>query len=294
MSFHEISEIRASQLRAIDIMLEVAPKMQKEFVERFHLDESLFGWMDLIDYRIQNSAIEIAEELSFKEKYNLTTYDMLKNTVSQAFVGYQGEHFPDQHFEGLFGSELMKLIKKSRQGVHGKRISDKGIGIHSLDSDQRSENGKLGYFAAGWDNRTSEELSERMKQTLSKINPKTGETYAVTSGRARGLNSKELGLGIFARSDEQKTLDGRLGGRAAAIARGYKLWYDEYGNPSELLEDLINLTENPENQHISGTHKGRPYWDLVHNQLSERYPNQKFKIPSLRVVVCKYKQQIQN
>jgi len=294
MTFHKNIEVRASQLRAIDIMLEVAPKMQKEFVERFHLDESLFGWIDLIEYRIQNSAIEIAEEFNFKEKYNLTTYDILKNTVSQAFVGYHGEHFPDQHFDGLFGSELMKLIKKSRQRVHGKSIEDRGIGIYSLDSDQKSENGRKGYEASGWANRTSEELSERMKQTLGKINPTTGETYAVTSGRARGLKSKELGLGLFARSDEQMTLDGRLGGRAVAIARGYNLWYDETGAPSELLESLIDLTEIPNNQYASGPHKGRPNWNLVYDQLTKLYPDREFKISTLRATICKYNQQNQD
>ena len=203
-----------------------------------------------------------------------------------------------QHLEKGTGIFSMTDEEKSGAGKNGGTISGNNhyknkTGIFGMTDEEKSKVGKKGY-AASLGKQTFEERSERAKELLNKINPDTGEKYAVEFGRARGQRSLELGLGIFARSDEQKSLDGRLGSLAVHANQGHNLWYDEYENPSELLEDLIGLLENPDNQHNSGSHKGKTNWKLVYDQMSEIYPDREFKIPTLRSTISKYEKRIKS
>ena len=117
-----MTELTPKQLKAIEIGLATAPDIQKDLrkyisriiepYDKVGLDDSIFEFAELVGYRINNSLPKIAEDLDLEERYGLIN-NQPRTSVGRAFRGYDGEHFPDHEFEGLFG-----------KGVHGTKIND--------------------------------------------------------------------------------------------------------------------------------------------------------------------------
>ena len=196
MTLSDIREERIGQVSAIEIALDRAPKIQEDLKEELGYEKNIFFNLDLFEYRINNSRLDIAEDLDVKSLYGLTTDDVARTSVGRAFRGHHNEDFkPEYQFEGLFSEEMNDMIEKIRDvksGQEGGRISrDLGLGYHGRTAEERAEHGRKGY-ANGLANLTSEELSE----------------HARKSGRI----SRDLGVGIHAQTLEERSELSRSGG----------------------------------------------------------------------------------
>ena len=120
-------EHRERQLKAIEIQLATAPKIQDDLEAKFGYGENMFFYNDLMEYRITKSLPKIAEDLDLEERYDLIN-DQPRNSVGRAFRGYNGKDFPKHKFDGLFGKvtndyiQEIREIKGSRKG--GRKIAD--------------------------------------------------------------------------------------------------------------------------------------------------------------------------
>ena len=166
------------QLRAIDITLATAPKIQDDLKAKFGYGENIFFYNDLVEYRINNSALDIAEELDVKSLYGLTTDEVARSSVGYAFRGHHNEDFmPDYQFNGLLGKETNDMIVGIRHEITGRKTGRKtyelGEGIHAQTLEEKAELGRKGY-AKSLANLTSEELSE------------LGRIGALASAKAQG------------------------------------------------------------------------------------------------------------
>jgi len=162
MSLHPPHE--KEQLRAIEIQLDKAPKIQEDLKEELGYEKNKFFNLDLFEYRINNSLLDIAEDLDVKSLYGLTTDDVARTSVGSAFRGHHNEDFkPEYQFEGLFSEEMNDMIeeiryeKNGRASVetHGDQMRNGGRASVETHGDQM-RNG----YANGLANLTSEELSE--------------------------------------------------------------------------------------------------------------------------------------
>tara|TARA_Y100000031_G_scaffold152223_1_gene194931 strand:+ start:509 stop:1192 length:684 start_codon:yes stop_codon:yes gene_type:complete len=119
------------QLRAIEIGLATAPKIQDDFrnyisritepYDKVGLDDSIFDFAELVGYRINNKLEDIAEDLDVKSLYGLTTDKVALNSVSYAFRGHHNkDFFPEDRFDGLFGKELNDYIEEIRKEKGGR------------------------------------------------------------------------------------------------------------------------------------------------------------------------------
>jgi hypothetical protein len=188
MALHPLHRDR--QIKAIKRTLATAPKIQKDLrkyiskitepYDKVGLDDSIFEFAELVGYRINNSLPKIAEDLDLEERYGLIN-NQPRTSVGRAFRGYDGEHFPDHEFEGLFG-----------KGVHGTKINDIIEGIRYEDG------GRKGY-SKGLVNLTPEERIENARKgALITVENKTG-VHGLTpeemseNGRKGGLTRRGRG-----------------------------------------------------------------------------------------------------
>jgi len=162
------------QLKAIEIQLATAPKIQEDLKAKFGYGENIFFYNDLVEYRINNSALDIAEDLDLEERYDLIN-DQPRKSVGCAFRGHHDEDFmPDYRFDGLLGKITNDIIEGQRKSKGGLKIYELGIGIHAQTPEERSENGRKSY-ANSLANLTPEERSEH------------GRKGGLMGGRARAL-----------------------------------------------------------------------------------------------------------
>jgi len=278
-----MTELTPKQLKAIPLVLATAPKIQKDLKEELGYEKNIFFNLDLFEYRINNSRLDIAEDLDVKSLYGLTTDDVARTSVGRAFRGHHNEDFkPEYQFEGLFSEEMNDMIEKIRDvksGQEGGRISrDLGLGYHGRTAEERAEHGRKGY-ANGLANLTSEELSE----------------HARKSGRI----SRDLGVGIHAQTLEEKAELGRKGGliggrkvadminpetgvryvveasRKGNEARGFHIWsLEEIANIGELKYGE-GLTWNDTTSNMN--EKYDKNWST--NQVKGAYHTNKDKLP---------------
>ena len=112
------------QIKAIEIELATARDyIQDDLKAKFGYGENIFFYNDLVEYRINNSALDIAEDLDLEERYDLIN-DQPKNSVGRAFRGHHHEEFmPDYQFDGLFGKVTYDIIK----GIRKKEFCRKGL-----------------------------------------------------------------------------------------------------------------------------------------------------------------------
>jgi hypothetical protein len=173
MTLSDIREERAKQLTAIEIELATARDyIQDDLKEKFGYGENKFFYNDLVEYRINNSLEDIAEDLDLEERYGLTTDKVALTSVSYAFRGHHNEDFkPEYQFEGLFSEEMndmIEKIRKSKGGLIGGLIG--GQATIETHGDQMRNGGLIGGLIGG-------------RKLASMINPETEERYVVEAGR---------------------------------------------------------------------------------------------------------------
>jgi len=145
---------RERQLKAIALELAAAPKIQEDLKEKFGYGENKFFYNDLVEYRINNSREDIAEDLAsyynqtVEERYNLIN-EQPDNSVGSAFRGYHNEDFmPDYELDGLLGKITNDMIVGIRHEITGRKSGRKnyelGVGIHALTPEELSKNGLIG------------------------------------------------------------------------------------------------------------------------------------------------------
>jgi len=183
-----MTELTPEQYTAIEINLATAPKIQEDLrnyiskitepYDKVGLDDSIFEFAELVGYRINNSRLDIAEDLNVKSLYGLTTDEVARKSVGYAFRGHHNEDFmPDYQFNGLLGKETNDMIVGIRHEITGRKTGRKtyelGEGIHAQTLEEKAELGRKGY-AKSLANLTSEELSE------------LGRIGALASAKAQG------------------------------------------------------------------------------------------------------------
>ena len=160
-----MTELTPEQIGAIKRTLATAKKyIRDDLKEELGYEKNIFFNLDLFEYRINNSLLDIAEDLDVKSLYGIKKNDVAENSVGRAFRGYHDKDFlPDYRFEGLFSEEMNDMIEEiraSKGGLIGGQISKElGLGYHGSTAEERAEHGRIGY-ANGLANLTSEELSE--------------------------------------------------------------------------------------------------------------------------------------
>jgi len=129
------------QISAIEINLATARDyIQDDLKAKFGHGENIFFDLDLIEYRINNSCLDIAEDLDVKSLYGLTTDDVAENSVGRAFRGHHNEDFkPEYQFNGLFSEEMNDMIEGIRYEKVGRKALERGDGIHAHTPEERIE-----------------------------------------------------------------------------------------------------------------------------------------------------------
>jgi len=109
-----MTELTPKQLKAIDMTLAKAPKIQDDLKEELGYEKNIFFDLDLFEYRINNSCEDIAEDLDVRNRYGLSD-KILQPLISKAFRGHHNEDFkPEYQFEGLLGKETNDMIEEIR------------------------------------------------------------------------------------------------------------------------------------------------------------------------------------
>ena len=122
MSLHPPHE--KEQLRAIEIQLDKAPKIQEDLKEELGYEKNIFFNLDLFEYRINNSCKDIAEDLDVKSRHGFKKNKTARGSVSYAFRGYDGAHFLEHEFGGLFSEEMNDIIEEIRYEKNGLETAD--------------------------------------------------------------------------------------------------------------------------------------------------------------------------
>ena len=182
MTLSDIREERAKQLVAIPLDLATAPKIQEDLKAKYGYGENIFFDLDLIEYRINNSRLDIAEDLDVKSLYGIKKNDVAISSVSRAFRGHHNKEFmPDYQFNGLLGKVTNDMIEGIRKSKGGLITVENKTGVHALTSEELSELGRKGGLIGG-------------RKLASMINPETGVRYLVEASR-KGLEAQ--GFHVF-------------------------------------------------------------------------------------------------
>ena len=142
MSLHPPHE--KEQVSAITYGLATAPDIQEDLKAKFGHGENIFFYLDLVEYRLKNSRLDIAEDLDVKSRYDVTTDNVAKISVSNAFRGYTGKDFPKHKFGGLLGKVTNDYIAGIRKSEGGLEARKRGDGIHGRTPEEMSEHGRIG------------------------------------------------------------------------------------------------------------------------------------------------------
>jgi hypothetical protein len=149
MALSDIPEERKAQLTAIEIELATARDyIRDDLKAKFGHGENKFFDLDLIEYRINNSCEDIAEDLDVKSLYGIESDKILRPLISKAFRGHHDEEFmPDYQFDGLFGkitNDMIERQRKSKAGrIGGQIVYEQGVGIHAQTPEERIKNGRI-------------------------------------------------------------------------------------------------------------------------------------------------------
>ncbi|MBT5274854.1 hypothetical protein HOL82_02865, partial [Candidatus Woesearchaeota archaeon] len=115
MALHPLHE--KEQIRAIEIELATARDYIQDDLRNYisriiepydkvGLDDSIFDFAELVGYRINNSLLDIAEDLDVKSRHGIKKNKTARGSVGYAFRGYDGAHFLEHEFGGLFSEEM--------------------------------------------------------------------------------------------------------------------------------------------------------------------------------------------
>ena len=241
------------QLKAIERKLATAPDIQDDLrnyisritepYDKVGLDDNIFEFAELVGYRINNSCLDIAEDLDVKSLYGLTTDDVARVSVGSAFRGHHNEEFmADYQFEGLFSEEMNDYIQEIRHekgGLIGGRAT---IETHG-------EQMRTGGLIGG-------------RKIADMINPETGVGYLVEAGLIGGQISKDLGVGVHAQTPEELSKNGLIGSLASAEAQGFHEWS---------LEEKLDIHKFREESIGKGRYKTSPCWNDTTSKMNEKY-----------------------
>jgi len=238
---------RDRQIKAIDIALATAPKIQEDLKEKFGYGENIFFNLDLVEYRINTSYLDIAEDLDVKSRYEIESDGVARDSIGRAFRGHHDEEFmSDYRFDGLFGKEMNDYIKKIKDVADGRiggLIAGLIGGRASVEThgDQMRNGGLIGGRKGGLNRMAS--LTPEEKSEL---------------GRKGGLKSYKLGNGIHGFSPEERIESGRKG----ALAQGFHVWS---------LEEIADIHNFREESIGKGYRKNQPSWDYTTAEMNKKY-----------------------
>jgi hypothetical protein len=303
-----MTERTPEQRKAIEIILGRAPDIQDDlrnyiskitepYVKVIGQGSRIFDFAELVGYRINNSLLDIAEDLDLEERYDLIN-DQPRNSVGSAFRGYNGKHFPEHKFYGLFGkgvhgtktNDIIEGIRHEKSGqkgyanglanltpkerfengligglISGRKAVERGDGIHALTPKELSKNGQKGY-ANG----------------LANLTPKERFENGRIGGLISGLISRDLGVGIHAQTPKERIKNGRK----SAESKGNFLWLEEDGSRKPELDTLDRLVEESTGR---GYYSNKPSWDYVKSEFYEE-TGLELSNPSLRMAHKTYNQ----
>ena len=196
MTLSDIPEERKAQLTAIEIELATAKKyIRDDLKAKFGYEKNKFFDLDLIEYRINNSCEDIAEDLDVKSLYGIESDKITEEAVGFAFRGYHNEEFmPDYRFDGLLGKETNDYIKNIRKGL-GSRAT---VETHG---DQIRNCGLVSRGRGYWQTRPErlEDIFElkygkglSWNDTTAEMNEKYGEDYTTKQVIRAYQNNKDL------------------------------------------------------------------------------------------------------
>ena len=153
---------------------------------------------------------EIVDALNLHQKYPQLTESCLKNAVHYAIRGHPGG-FDIPPYEGLIRDQSqLEQIALDHHRENGYRIARERIGVHGLSTEER-------------------------------------QAICSRAGEAGGLANKINGTGLFGRSKEKISEDGRN----AARAKGYTPW------ESDEVEYACRLAQDPAYAHGSKVSNAR-------------------------------------
>jgi hypothetical protein len=179
------------------------------------------------DYRAGMTPEKIVVDYGFIAEYGITSQRVAVDAVRYALYR-------------LIPRDEMSKLATDHESFYGKignqKLRDRGIGIYSLTSQQKSEAGKKGIA-----NVTTEERSK--------------------GGKISGKQNYELKIGFHAFTPQQR-LDAS---RKATIARGKIPWSLDERNT------FISLCNNPEYQRNLGPYKGSPNYQKISKKLAEDF-----------------------
>jgi len=226
-----MEELTPKQLRAIKKTLATAPDIRDDLKAKFGYGENKFFYLDLIEYRVNNSCEDIAEDLDLEERYDLIN-EQPRTSVGSAFRGHHNEDFlPDYKFKGLFGKVTNDYIENIRESINGRKAYELGEGIHAQTLEEKSELGRKALERGdGIHGRTPEERSEH--------------------SRKGGRKAYELGEGIHAQTPEERS---ELG-RKANEAQGNHMWS---------LEEIADIGELKYGEGLT--------WNDTTSNMNEKY-----------------------
>jgi hypothetical protein len=246
MTLSDIREERIGQVSAIKKNLATAPDIQKDLrnyisritepYDKVGLDDSIFDFAELVGYRINNSLLDIAEDLDVKSRHGIKKNKVARLSVGSAFRGYDGEHFPEHEFYGLLG-----------KGVHGTKINDM---IEEIRYEKVGrEKGHI-----GGRNRMAL-LSEEERSELGQIGGLIGGRATIET---HGDQMRNGGRATIETHGDQM----RNGGRAKALAQGFHVWS---------LEEIVDIHNFREESIGKGRYKNKPSLDYVTAKMNEKY-----------------------
>ena len=179
-----MKELTPEQLGAIEIKLarardDIQDDLRNyisritEPYDKVGLDDSIFDFAELVGYRINNSLLDIAQDLDVKSRYGIESDKITERAVGSAFRGHHNEEFmPDYQFDGLFGKITNDMIEEIRYEKGGRKIADMinpetgvryvveagliggqiskdlGVGVHAQTPEELSKNGLIGGLAS--------------------------------------------------------------------------------------------------------------------------------------------------
>ena len=207
-----MTELTPEQIGAIKRTLATAKKyIRDDLKEELGYEKNIFFNLDLFEYRINNSCKDIAEDLDVKSRHGFKKNKTARGSVSYAFRGYDGAHFLEHEFGGLFGkviNDYIAGIRNKKNGLEtadminpetgvryvveagligGRKAYELGEGIHAQTLEEKSELGRKGNEAQGnylWSLEEIADIGElkygeglTWKDTTSEMNEKYGENW---------------------------------------------------------------------------------------------------------------------
>ena len=162
MALSPIPEKRKAQVTAIERALATAPDIQDDlinyiskitepYVKVIGQGSRIFDFAELVGYRINNSLLDIAEDLDLEERYDLIN-DQPKLSVGRAFRGHRlFSRVATMKFDGLFSKELNDMIEKSRDSINGRIGYANSLAKRTPEErfDDRQKGGLIGGRKAG-------------------------------------------------------------------------------------------------------------------------------------------------